>query len=231
MGIVEGCSSSSSAGATGDGGSAAHDAALDGVGHDSASEAESGTDGTVAESGPESGSAEGSSSSGVTGAEGGGEAAVEAGVEGGAEAGIEAGDEADDEAGPEAGPEASVEAAVEASVEAGPSCVDLTVKNFDDWCLFGVNGSTLARDSSDTFCVSPGTATVAAQAASGFILGPAPWHDTSGDTGSGDPGTVTGSGQTAIDTTTVVVGSAAKCIWVCCPFPGGSGCPTTDFCP
>jgi hypothetical protein len=28
-----------------------------------------------------------------------------------------------------------------------------------------------------------------------------------------------------------VTGSTAACVWVCCPFTGGSGCPGTDQCP
>jgi hypothetical protein len=62
-----------------------------------------------------------------------------------------------------------------------------------------------------------------------------PWHDTSGDTGSGDPGTVVGSGMAAFDSAKVVVGSSGKCVWICCP-PAPEGgtpddCPTTDQCP
>jgi hypothetical protein len=68
---------------------------------------------------------------------------------------------------------------------------------------------------------------VAAPLDSSFELGPAPWHDTAGDTGSGDPGTMAGG----TSSTTVAV-NADTCVWVCCPFsPGGGGCPTADQCP
>lgn len=76
-----------------------------------------------------------------------------------------------------------------------------------------------------------GTVTLAATALTNFELGPAPWHDTAGDHGSGDPGTVTGTGQSAKSTTTVTASGASKCVWVCCPFTNGTGCPTTNQCP
>jgi len=110
--------------------------------------------------------------------------------------------------------------------------VTLTVKNYLAWCSVTVAGGTPSSAAVQTAQVDPGTIPLSAVALSGFELGSDPWHDTAGDTGSGDPGTVTGSGQSASSATTVVVGSAAKCVWVCCPFsPGGNGCPTSDQCP
>jgi hypothetical protein len=53
------------------------------------------------------------------------------------------------------------------------------------------------------------------------------WHHTMGDTGNGETGIVTGSGVNTQSAAVAVVGSAAKCVWVCCPFPGGSGCGPT----
>jgi hypothetical protein len=102
------------------------------------------------------------------------------------------------------------------------------VKNFDDWCHVSVNGTALTTATTQTVCVAAGTVTLSATPANAsFELGPTPWHDTAGDTGAGDPGTV----ANGADSTTVVV-SGAKCVWVCCPFSGsGTGCPTTDQCP
>ena len=117
----------------------------------------------------------------------------------------------------------------EAGVDAG--CVNLTVLNYEIWCAVTVNGGAAYVDASDVVCVPPGTHQLAATALLDFELGPAPWHDTTGDTGQGDPGVVTGSGESAIDSTTVVVGDAPACVWVCCPFNDGDGCPTADQCP
>jgi hypothetical protein len=117
----------------------------------------------------------------------------------------------------------------EASAEAG--CVSLTVLNYEEWCAVTVNGGAAFEGDAETLCVPAGVEQLAATALPDFELGPAPWHDTAGDKGQGDPGTVTGSGQSAVDSTTVVVGDAATCVWVCCPFDDGVGCPTTDQCP
>ncbi|HEY3820624.1 MAG TPA: hypothetical protein VGL81_25835 [Polyangiaceae bacterium] len=133
------------------------------------------------------------------------------------------------EAGMDAGsPEAATEAA---AAEAGVPCVNLTVLNYEVWCSVSVNGGDASVVDAETVCVPPGTEQLAATAVEFFELGPAPWHDTAGDMGDGDPGTVTGSGPSAVDSTTVVVGATPKCIWVCCPFDDGVGCPTTDQCP
>jgi hypothetical protein len=107
----------------------------------------------------------------------------------------------------------------------------LTVKNYKRWCSVKVNNGTASTAASQTLLVSPGTIPLSAVALTGFQLGAAPWHDTSGDTGAGDPGTRSGSGQNTSSATTVVVGGSAKCVWVCCEFSGGGGCPATDQCP
>jgi hypothetical protein len=149
------------------------------------------------------------------------EASVDAGTEGGADAAtpMDAG-----EAGMDSGN-------VEAAAETGAPCVNLTVLNYEVWCSVTVNGGDAAVADAETVCVPPGTTQLAATALQFFELGPAPWHDTAGDMGQGDPGTVTGSGASAVDSTTVVVGATPKCVWVCCPFDDGSGCPTADQCP
>jgi hypothetical protein len=118
------------------------------------------------------------------------------------------------------------------SSDAGSSdagCLTLTVKNTLVWCSISVGTGTASSASEQTVCVPAGTVDLAATPKnSSFILGP--WHHTSGDQGYGDPGNVTGTGSTARSTTTVVV-SGATCVWICCPFTGGSGCPTTEQCP
>ena len=105
----------------------------------------------------------------------------------------------------------------------------LTVKNFDVWCSVSVNGGAASTDAVQTVPITTPTdvALVATPASSTFILGD--WHHTDGDTGSGDPGTVSGTMSTA----KVNVGTSNVCVWVCCPFanPPGTGCPTTDQCP
>ncbi len=109
--------------------------------------------------------------------------------------------------------------------------VALTVKNYLGWCNVTVNGGTASTAATQTVCVTPGAIPVAAVANAGFTLGAKPWHDTTGDVASaGDPGVVTGSGQTASDATTVTV-VTAKCAWVCCETSGTTDCPTTDQCP
>jgi hypothetical protein len=106
------------------------------------------------------------------------------------------------------------------------------VKNYLSWCNVTVNGGTASISSEQTVCVAAnGTVPVSAVARQGFTLPADPWHDTTGDTGSGDPGTLTGSGQTASDATTVTVTTGTKCAWVCCETTGSTDCPTTDQCP
>ncbi len=117
-----------------------------------------------------------------------------------------------------------------ANIDAASGGPMLLVKNFDSWCNVTVNGGTASSSAAQNVAVTAGTINVSAVALSGFILGPKPWHDTAGDTGTGDPGTVTGTGQAASSATTVVVGASGKCIWVCCPFTNGTGCPVTDQC-
>ncbi len=113
----------------------------------------------------------------------------------------------------------------------GATPVALTVLNYLKWCSVTVAGGTPSIEASETVCVAKGTVDLAATpATSQFEIGPAPWHDTSADTGSGDPGTTSGSGTTETDKTTVDVTSGSKCVWVCCPFTNGSGCPATDQC-
>ena len=75
---------------------------------------------------------------------------------------------------------------------------------------------------------APRTVTLVATAASAsFKLGTDMWHHTDGDTGAGEAGSVAGPMSTA----TIMVGTSAKCVWVCCPFTNGTGCNVADQCP
>lgn len=113
----------------------------------------------------------------------------------------------------------------------GATPAALTVKNYLSWCSVSVGGHPASTAVSQTVCVAPGVVTLSAAALTGFELGPAPWHDTSGDHGSGDAGAISGSGQSATSTTTVTVAGTGACAWVCCPFADGTGCPTANQCP
>src|SRR5262249_18996605 len=112
------------------------------------------------------------------------------------------------------------------------SQVALTVKNYLSWCSVSIGDGSTSTAAAQTVCVDPGTIHLTATAASAtFKLGTAPWHHTTGDTGSGDQGTVTGSGVSAESATTETASGASACVWICCPFTDGTGCPTTDLCP
>jgi len=116
-----------------------------------------------------------------------------------------------------------------------PSCsgstpVALTVQNYLSWCAVSVAGDAATTNATQTVCVADGAVPLTATAESGFELGPAPWHLTDGDHGSGDPGSVTGSGQSAVSATTITVSGSTACAWVCCPFTNGTGCPTSNQC-
>ena len=113
----------------------------------------------------------------------------------------------------------------------GYTPVALTVKNALVWCTVSVAGGTPSAAAEQTVCVGEGpTVTLQATANPGFVLGD--WHGTTGDTGAGDPGTITGSGTSAETTATVDATGHSVCVWICCP--GASGyepCPTANQCP
>jgi hypothetical protein len=105
----------------------------------------------------------------------------------------------------------------------------LTVKNYLSWCSVSVGGAATSTAATQTVAASTAAdvTLVATAASASFILGD--WHHTDGDTsGAGDPGTVSGSMTTA---KVMVSGTASKCVWICCPFTNGTGCPTADQCP
>ena len=88
-------------------------------------------------------------------------------------------------------------------------CIDLKVRNYLEWCSVSINGEAPSSNSPQTVCVPPGSVPVTAVALDGFILGTAPWHETDGDTGDGEQGTLSGSGQSQKSATTVTVGEDA----------------------
>jgi hypothetical protein len=98
------------------------------------------------------------------------------------------------------------------------------------WCTITVNGGTPFTGAVETVCVPTGATTLAVTPNTGFELDPTgTWHDTDGDhDGSGDQGQITGNTST---TTVTVTTPGTKCVWACCPFGAGQGCPTTDQCP
>jgi hypothetical protein len=116
----------------------------------------------------------------------------------------------------------------DAPLDGPPGSQQLTVKNYLAWCKVGVGSGAATTAAEQQVFVQPGdiplTATVASAS---FELDAHMWHHTKNDTGSGEAGTLNGSASDA----TVTVGTAAKCVWVCCPFTNGTGCPTTDQCP
>ena len=114
----------------------------------------------------------------------------------------------------------------------GGTPVTLTVKNYLSWCSVSVDGGAASSAAVQSVCAPAGAVPLAATALVGFNLGTAPWHGTTGDSGSGDAGTITGTGQAATSSATVTAAAGAHaCAWVCCPTNGLSDCPTTSQCP
>lgn len=110
---------------------------------------------------------------------------------------------------------------------ASPTSVALTVKSYLSWCSVSVGGQPASTAVAQTFCVAPGAVPLSATPLAGFQLGATPWHDTDGDHGAGDPGSLVGPASL----TTVTVAGASACAWACCPHADGTGCPSTDQCP
>ena len=129
--------------------------------------------------------------------------------------------------------DAGIEAGIDgAALDGAPTCtgatpVELTVINTLVWCSVSIAGGAASPAAQQTVCVAPGVVDLSASPLPGFELGPTPWHGTSGDHGAGDPGMVMGD----VDSTTVDVTHGLACVWVCCPFTDGTGCPTTPQCP
>ena len=98
-----------------------------------------------------------------------------------------------------------------------------------------INSGTASAAATQQICVPTSTVVhlaATANPADGttFEIGPKPWHKTAGDTGTGDPGTVTGTGASASSATTVTATGSTQCVYACCPFSSdGSGCSGTAF--
>ena len=118
------------------------------------------------------------------------------------------------------------------TVDAPAGTVALTVKNYLNWCSVTVNGGAASSGAQQVVNVQPGAITLTAKRASAsFEVSGNMWHHTDGDTNNmGEPGTITNAGDPATKTSTAtatVVAGTPKCVWVCCPFAGGSGCENT----
>jgi hypothetical protein len=107
----------------------------------------------------------------------------------------------------------------------GQTPVALTVKSYLSWCAVSIDGAPASTAPSQTVCVAAGHVSVAATPILGFELGPAPWHGTTGDRGAGDPGVISGSDQNATSTAMAVAAGKSTCVYACCPFLDGTGCP------
>jgi hypothetical protein len=125
-----------------------------------------------------------------------------------------------------------IDAAIDAPmIDAPPGTFPLKVKNFDAWCDVSVNGGTASAALEQTVNVLPGNIPLLAKGFGTFIVEGNMWHHTMNDTGNGETGVVTTPAGGKQSTAVAVVGSAAKCVWVCCPFPDGSGCNVVEQCP
>ena len=118
-------------------------------------------------------------------------------------------------------------------IDAPPGTVTLTVKNYLNWCSVKVNGGTESTAATQTVNAPPGglIPLVAKAASASFAVSGNMWHHTMGDTGAGETGVVTGSDAATQSAATAVVGPAATCVWVCCPFTNGTGCNVAEQCP
>lgn len=124
---------------------------------------------------------------------------------------------------------------IDAMIDAPAGATPLKVKNYLAWCSVSVNGAAASTASVQNVNVAPGEITLIATGIGDppmFIVAGNMWHHTDGDTGSGEPGTIQGTMDPSKSSTAkVTVGAAAKCVWVCCPFPNGTGCNVADQCP
>jgi hypothetical protein len=110
----------------------------------------------------------------------------------------------------------------DAPLDGPPGTQQLIVKNYLNWCSVTANGGTATTADQQIVFVTPGTYTLTAtKASAAFTIGPKMWHHTDGDTANmGEDGVQANGTSTAM----VTVGTAIKCVWVCCPFSNGTGC-------
>ncbi|HTR53807.1 MAG TPA: hypothetical protein VMJ10_24100 [Kofleriaceae bacterium] len=120
-----------------------------------------------------------------------------------------------------------IDTAANVIMDGPPGTTPLAVKNYLSWCSVTVGSGSASSGPEQLVNVMPGVIALSATPLSGYELGAAPWHDTDGDTGSGDPGTVVDGAST----TTITVAATAKCVWVCCEMIGENDCSLMDICP
>ncbi|HEV8246595.1 MAG TPA: hypothetical protein VGP93_12540 [Polyangiaceae bacterium] len=107
-----------------------------------------------------------------------------------------------------------------------PGCVTLTIKNYANWCQVQIGTGAFASGTTLTACLDAGTIDVAAKAndvdftPGTFKIVADMWHHTDNDAGTQVAG---------VSSTTKSLSSDA-CIWVCCPFTNGTGCPVSEQC-
>ena len=97
----------------------------------------------------------------------------------------------------------------------GYEAYTLTVDNYLSWCTVGVNGGTSSTAASTAFSFpdNQGPIPLHGAPAPGFIWGH--WIGTDFDTGQGD----------TLQDSRITMYCSDRIVKVCCPFPGGSGCP------
>lgn len=106
----------------------------------------------------------------------------------------------------------------------------LTVKNVGGHCSVTINELEPLTTVEDTVAdFTPGqTIPLTASATTGFTLGL--WHRTTHDMGSGNPGTLSGSGLDVMSSANVTLGNDPGCVWICCG-SGSGDCAVADQCP
>lgn len=122
-------------------------------------------------------------------------------------------------------------AMADAPLDGPPGTTALKVKNYLNWCTVKVGGGAESTDAVQNVNVTPGAITLVARGRGTvqtptFIVAGNMWHHTDGDTNNmGETGVVSaGVDPNKTSTATVTVGATAACVWVCCPFPNGTGC-------
>jgi hypothetical protein len=117
--------------------------------------------------------------------------------------------------------------------DAGDGGITLTIKNVLSWCSIAINGSDAGSSNAIiTATVPAGVNTLVATAEPGFIIGGADmWFGIDQNDGGAAPGVDSDAGGVTTSTATVTI-TGDHCVQVCCPFPAGNGCPTSNtMCP
>jgi hypothetical protein len=183
-----------------------------------------GTGGAGGHAGTTGGTAGAGGQAGTTGGAGGAATGGAGGAATGGAAGGATGGAAGGAAGA-AGGAAGSSAGGAGGAPCGANMVALTVKNYLSWCnVEAPTGSTGSTAAEQVVCVQAnGTIDLTATAASAtFEVTADDWHDVTSQQ-------LTGSNMTS--RATKAVAGTATCVWVCCPFANGTGCPAADQCP